>query len=140
MCNPEFSDMFGLLEQQQKGGASGTRPTHCDDGRSDWREGRKGTCRAPSRRRKTVAAFALPVVLFATFSFTANAYAQTQSIRVDLKLLTGGGLSGLVVDYSEDALVVAHGQTPYVFAWNELDAGSAYRVKRDLVTSSWRRR
>jgi len=43
-------------------------------------------------------------------------------------------LSGLVVDYSEDALVVAHGQTPYVFAWNELDAGSAYRVKRDLLS------
>ena len=57
---------------------------------------------------------------------------QTETIRVDVKLRTGGALSGLVVDHSDHGLVVVHDKTPYVFSWGELEAGSAYAAKRRL--------
>jgi len=58
---------------------------------------------------------------------------QTETISVELKLRTGGALSGLVVDHSEHALVVVHEQRPYVLSWNELEFGSALSTKRTLL-------
>jgi hypothetical protein len=57
---------------------------------------------------------------------------QTETIRIDVKLRTGGALSGLVVDHSDHGLVVVRDKTPYVFSWGELEAGSAYAAKRRL--------
>ncbi|MGD2109854.1 MAG: hypothetical protein PVI86_10725, partial [Phycisphaerae bacterium] len=63
----------------------------------------------------------------------ARADGQTQTIRVDLKLRTGGALSGAVLDHTEHGLVVVHEQTPYVFAWEELEGVNACQTKRALL-------
>ncbi len=56
-----------------------------------------------------------------------------ETIRVDLRLRTGGGLSGPVLDYTDHGLVLLHDHTPYVFAWEELEVGSAYGTRRALL-------
>ena len=56
-----------------------------------------------------------------------------ETIQVDLKLLTGGRVTGLVIDHTDVGLVIAVGETPLVFAWEELETGSAYRARRDLL-------
>jgi hypothetical protein len=58
---------------------------------------------------------------------------STETIRVSLKLRTGGSLAGLVVDHNEHGLVVVHEDTPYVFAWEEVEPGSAYGTRRALL-------
>jgi len=58
---------------------------------------------------------------------------ETQTIEIRLELLTGGSLVGRVVDHDEDGIVVVNGRTPYVFAWAEVETGSAYRARRDLL-------
>lgn len=70
---------------------------------------------------------------YALLALTSMVCAETETIRVDLKLRTGGALSGLVVDHTEDGLVIVHEDTPYVFAWSELEAGCAYATKRALL-------
>lgn len=57
----------------------------------------------------------------------------TETIQVDLKLATGGALTGWVVDHTVHGLVIVRGNVPYVFAWSELESGSAYVVRRDLA-------
>ncbi|MHC4696944.1 MAG: hypothetical protein ACYTFA_09390 [Planctomycetota bacterium] len=71
---------------------------------------------------------ALTVIVAATATS-----AQTETIRVTLKLHTGGALTGLVVDATDHGLVVVAGATPYVLSWGEIDAGSAYAAKRDWL-------
>ena len=63
----------------------------------------------------------------------AIAWARDETISVDVRLRTGGSLSGLVVADTDHGLVVVHDKTPYVFAWVELEAGSAYTTKRALL-------
>lgn len=75
--------------------------------------------------------------LFALFSVASAGTSRPASIKtisVDLKLRTGGELSGAVVDHDAHGLVILHDDTPYVFAWNELDGGSAFAVRRSLLT------
>lgn len=74
-----------------------------------------------------------PLTWIALFGIASVAKGQTETISVDLKLRTGGALSGLVVDHSEHALVVVREQKPYAFAWNELEFGSALSTKRALL-------
>ena len=62
----------------------------------------------------------------------ADAWGQTETISVELDLVTGGALSGLVVDATDFGLVIVHEQTPYAFAWDEVETPSAYRAKRAL--------
>ena len=57
----------------------------------------------------------------------------TETVRVELKLRTGGGITGVVVDYSDDAVVIAHEGVPYVFAWQELESANAYLTRRTLA-------
>jgi|GEM_PF-1599892 len=52
-----------------------------------------------------------------------------QTVSVELTLLTGGRVSGFVLDHTGHGLVVIADKTPFVFAWDELDPGSAYRAK-----------
>ena len=74
------------------------------------------------------------VVLFsAVVVQPAAAETETRTIRVDVKLRTGGGLDGLVVDHTDHGLVIAHESTPYVFAWSELEPGSALAARRALL-------
>ncbi|MDO8632129.1 MAG: hypothetical protein Q7R41_16720, partial [Phycisphaerales bacterium] len=76
-------------------------------------------------------------LLFAFFfvaSAGASPPASIKTISVDLKLGTGGELSGAVIDHDAHGLVILHDDTPYVFAWNELDGGSAFAVRRSLLT------
>ncbi len=77
--------------------------------------------------------FRLNTAWLALTVFAAVALGQTQTISVDLKLRTGGELSGLVVDHSEQALVIVRDRKPYVFSWNELEFGSAFTAKRALL-------
>ena len=56
-----------------------------------------------------------------------------KTIHADLRLQTGGGLSGPVVDSTDHGLVVVHDHTPYVFAWEELEPDSAYETKGALL-------
>ena len=58
---------------------------------------------------------------------------STETFQVRIKLRTGGALDGLVVDHTPHGLVVAHDNKPYVFAWKELESGSAYVVRRALL-------
>ncbi len=58
---------------------------------------------------------------------------QTKTIQVELKLRTGGALSGLVVEQTDHGLVMVSDKTPYVFAWNEVESGSAYVARRKMV-------
>jgi hypothetical protein len=74
-----------------------------------------------------------PLRWIALVGIATVARGQTETISVDLKLRTGGALSGLVVDHSEHGLVVVREQRPYVFSWNELEFGSALSTKRALL-------
>ncbi len=56
-----------------------------------------------------------------------------KTISVDLKLRTGGELSGAVIDHDAHGLVILHENTPYVFGWRELDGGSAFAARRSLL-------
>ena len=38
------------------------------------------------------------------------------------------------MDHSEHGLVIVRGDTPYVFAWDELESGSAFAAKRSLLS------
>jgi len=58
---------------------------------------------------------------------------QSETICVDLKLLSGGQLGGLVVDHTTHGLVVAKDDTPFVFAWEEIETPSAFAAKRALL-------
>jgi hypothetical protein len=80
-----------------------------------------------------------PGKLFA-FTLAAAAFASrlvaeppSPAVQVELKLRTGGSMMGPVVDFNEHALVVVHDRTPYVFAWMELEAGSAYPTMKRLL-------
>lgn len=74
-----------------------------------------------------------PLRWIALIGIATVARGQTETISVELKLRTGGALSGLVVDHSEHGLVVVREQKPYVFSWNELVFGSAISTKRALL-------
>jgi len=64
----------------------------------------------------------------------ASAAQETATtVRVDVKLRTGGQLTGLVVDDGDDGLVIAHDKTPYAFAWETLEPASALAAKRKLL-------
>ncbi len=100
-----------------------TQLSHCQS--ADF-----GLCGAP--RRLVLAARPLGLAC-ALLVFASTVCAETETIRVDLKLRTGGALGGLVVDHTEHGLVIVHEDTPYVFAWSELEAGCAYATKRALL-------
>ncbi len=72
-------------------------------------------------------------VLAVSFMVIPAARGQTETISVHLELWTGGSLDGLVVDHSDHGIVVMRENIPYVFAWNELEPGSAVAVKRTLL-------
>lgn len=76
----------------------------------------------------------LLVSLFVAVSASkASAPASIKTISVDLKLRTGGELSGAVVDHDAHGLAILHDDTPFVFAWSELDGGSAFAVRRSML-------
>ena len=58
---------------------------------------------------------------------------QGATIEVTVKTRTGGQVTGVVVDHNEHGLVVLSGQLPFVFAYRELEPGSAFVTKRDLL-------
>ena len=72
-------------------------------------------------------------VLAASFTAIPGARGQTETINVHLELWTGGSLDGLVVDHTDHGIVIMHDNTPYVFAWDELEPGSAVAAKRGLL-------
>lgn len=72
-------------------------------------------------------------VATAVFLATSAALAQTETIKVDVNLRTGGALGGLVVDHTSHGLVIVADKTPYVFAWSELQPGSACAARRALL-------
>lgn len=84
------------------------------------------------RRGRFLPHWQLAIVHFSFAAATVRA-APAAAVSVDLRLLTGGGISGLVVDHTDFGLVVVHENTPYVFAWEEVEGGSAFRAKRDLL-------
>lgn len=54
--------------------------------------------------------------------------------RIEVRLLTGGTVKGLLMDSDEGAVVVFSRETPFVIAYSEMDSGSAYRVKKQLLS------
>lgn len=52
---------------------------------------------------------------------------------IDVRTLTGGGLTGQVVTHTGFGVVVVSDNTPYVFAWEELEPGAAFKARRDLL-------
>lgn len=83
--------------------------------------------RATRARRVAVAG------MLAALSIVPQAPGQTETIEVNLELVTGGSIGGLVVDHTLDGIVIVRDTTPYVFAWEEVEAGSAYAAKRNLL-------
>lgn len=59
--------------------------------------------------------------------------ASIKTISVGLKLRTGGELSGVVLDHDAHGLVILREDTPFVFAWSELEGGSAFAARRSLL-------
>jgi hypothetical protein len=55
------------------------------------------------------------------------------TVSLTLKLRTGGQLTGAVLDHDEHAIVILSKDTPYVFAWSELDPSTALGAKRTLL-------
>jgi len=64
--------------------------------------------------------------------------AESQTVRVDLRLRTGGIVSGLVVDHDDHALVIVREGTPYVFSWREMELSSALAARKAAVSVSLR--
>jgi hypothetical protein len=58
---------------------------------------------------------------------------EAKTISVDVKLRTGGSLTGLVVDHTDHGLVVVSKDTPYVFAWSQLAPDAALSTMRALL-------
>lgn len=56
-----------------------------------------------------------------------------KTISATIKLRTGGELTGPVLDHDLHGLVVLSSNIPFVFAWSELDPGSAVFVRRKLL-------
>ncbi len=75
----------------------------------------------------------VPATWLIAVLLTSIAFAQTETISVELTLCTGGKIEGFVVDHTDHGIVVVDGQTPYVFSWQEIEAGAAFRAKRNLV-------
>jgi len=57
----------------------------------------------------------------------------TTTIEVSLRLETGGSIRGLVVDQNDEAIVVVQSDTPYAFAWAEIECGSAFTAMREWM-------
>ena len=87
----------------------------------------------PSRFRTPSGLTAAVIVLTVTLGVASTAGQQTKTISIHLKTRTGGSLDGLVVEDTDHGIVVVHSQTPYVFAWDELEPGSAIAAKRALL-------
>ncbi len=74
------------------------------------------------------------LLLFMDGSILApTTFAQTNTVSVELKLRSGGAISGLVVEHDEHGLVIVRDKTPYVFAWNEIEPGKAYVASRKIL-------
>jgi len=71
---------------------------------------------------------ATPVLLSA-----APQQTDLATISATVTLRTGGTLSGAVLDHNQHAVVLLSKDTPYVFAWTELDAAAAVGLKRRLL-------
>ena len=63
----------------------------------------------------------------------STAAGQTDTISLHLKTRTGGAVDGIVIDHTDHGIVVLHDQAPFVFAWDELQPGSAIAAKRVLL-------
>ncbi len=55
---------------------------------------------------------------------------------VKVTLLTGGVLDGAVLDWNDHGLVIVSAGIPFVFAWDELDPGAAYRCRKALLVDA----
>jgi len=80
--------------------------------------------------------FAVPALLFAALVACEAADAQsipTSPAMVELKLTSGGSLSGAVVAFDDAAVVVVHDGTPYAFAWLEVEPSSACVARHQLL-------
>jgi len=58
-------------------------------------------------------------------------------LDVKIKLRTGGSISGRVVDFNDDALVI-EGDAQFAFAWQDLDGGSACMVRKEILVATKR--
>ncbi len=56
-------------------------------------------------------------------------------LSVDIRLRTGGALSGKLVDSTDHGLVIAVGDAPFVFSWRELEPRSAYQTRLQIIDS-----
>ncbi len=70
---------------------------------------------------------------FATGFVFAEPADSLKTISLTLRTRTGGEISGAVIDHNEHGIVLLHEQTPYVFAWMELEGSSAYAARRSLI-------
>ncbi|MBI4716786.1 MAG: hypothetical protein HY763_03200 [Planctomycetes bacterium] len=61
--------------------------------------------------------------------------APAETVRVTLRLCSGGRIAGPVIDHNNHGLVVENDGTPYVFAWMEIEGGSALVTRRALMAA-----
>jgi hypothetical protein len=88
----------------------------------------------PRFQRKSLLICLVAAVLAAASS--GDSPGGSETIEVTLNLLTGGRITGLVVDHTDAGIVLAgNGQAarPFVFAWEEIEPGSALLARRELL-------
>ncbi len=68
----------------------------------------------------------------ATTQSVANDPTQS-TIVVKIQPRTGGSIQGPVVDYNDHGLVLMQAGVPYALAWKQLESGTAYTARRDLL-------
>lgn len=98
---------------------------------------------APSCPRTTLARITWLCALVATIEWIpahqcragdgAGDSVEVTTIEVDLKLDVGGRVRGAVVDFNDEAVVFVIASAPHVLAWEEIESGSAYVARRDLL-------
>ncbi len=59
-----------------------------------------------------------------------TAHAQTPTVSVQIRLRTGGEVTGLIVDHDDHGIVIVRDKMPYVFAWREMELASALAARR----------
>lgn len=88
--------------------------------------------------RRTVRYFGTMLTAFACLSVLppSPAVAQTTTVNVRLRLVTGGRIEGGVLDHNEHGLVVVAANTPFVLAWTDIEAISSVAAKFAIIEAA----
>lgn len=90
---------------------------------------------SPAASRRTHLTCVLAVLFIAPDALAGNGPPRNKQppFELTVKLLVGGELFGLMLDYSDELIVLEYQGVPCVVAFDELKTASAYRAKKALL-------